>query len=412
MDELVSSDAPARMRGVDLFRLAWGAVYGHRLRSALTMLGIAIGIAAVILLTSIGEGIHQYVLHEFTQFGTNLIALNPGKAATTGSPGALAGTIRRLTVEDAYALRRLPQVDATMPVAFGNARVEHGERGRSVFVYGVSSDMPRVWKFGVRQGSFLPDEDPHHGSPVAVLGMRLKREVFGDGNALGERIRIGGRPFRVIGVMEPKGQFLQFDLDDTVFVPVSQAMSLFNRDDLMEIDIVYRSARFTREVVRGIRRVMLDRHDGEEDFSITSQESMLEVLGRIIGVVTAAVGAIGGISLVVGAIGILTMMWISVNESTSEIGLLRALGARRRQILGYFLLQAALLSTAGGACGIAGGIGIARLLRAFLPHLPVHTPLEYAAAALALSFAVGLLSGVLPARRAAALDPVEALRAE
>ena len=245
-----------------------------------------------------------------------------------------------------------------------------------------------------------------------IFAIKLKREIFGDENALGERIRIGGRPFRVIGVMEPKGQFLQFDLDDTVFVPVSEAMRLFNRSDLIEIDVVYRSPRFAREVVEGIRRVMRDRHGGEEDFTITTQESMLEVLGRIIGVVTAAVGAIGGISLVVGAIGILTMMWIAVNESTGEIGLLRALGARRGQVLLYFLLQAALLSTAGGACGIGAGFGIARLLHAFLPRLPVHTPVVYVVAALALSFSVGLLSGVLPARRAAALDPIEALRAE
>ncbi len=401
------------MRGRDLMRFAWGAVAGHRLRSALTMIGIAIGIAAVILLTSIGEGTREYVLSEFTQFGTNLIAINPGKSSTTGgSPAALAGTIRKLTIEDAEALRRLPQVEAAMPVAFGNARVEHGERGRRVLVYGVTSEMPFVWKFGVRQGRFLPEGDPRHGAAVAVLGLKVKRELFGEENPLGERIRIGGRPFRVIGVTEPKGQFLNFDLDDTAFIPVGTAMSLFNRDDLIEIDVVYRSGRFTAQVAEDIRRVMLERHDGEEDFTITTQESMLEILDDILVVITAGVAAIGGISLVVGAIGILTMMWISVNESTAEIGLLRALGARRREVLRFFLLQAALLSTPGGALGLLGGIGIARLLRLALPGLPVSTPAEYVFGALALSFAVGLLSGALPARRAAGLDPVEALRAE
>ncbi|MFQ5876433.1 MAG: ABC transporter permease [Acidobacteriota bacterium] len=394
-------------------RLSWGAVAGHRLRSALTVLGIAIGITSVILLTSIGEGVRSFVLSEFTQFGTNLIAINPGRATTTGgSPAAMAGTIRKLTIEDAEALRRLPEVDAALPVAFGNARVEHGERGRRVFVYGVTSEGPRVWKFGVRQGRFLPGGDPRHGASVAVLGTRLKREIFGEANPLGERVRIGGRPFRVIGVMEPKGRFLSIDLDDTVFVPVAAALRLFNRDDLLEIDVTYRHARMTREVVRAIRRVMLDRHGGEEDFTITTQESMLSVLDEILGYVTIAVGAIGGISLVVGAIGILTMMWISVNESVAEIGLMRALGARPRQVLGFFLLQAALLAGVGGAVGILGGIGIARLLHLLLPGLPVRTPLAYAVGALVLSFAVGLLSGALPARRAAALDPVEALRAE
>jgi putative ABC transport system permease protein len=401
------------MRDVDLMRLSWGAITGHRLRSALTMLGIAIGITSVILLTSLGEGIRVFVISEFTQFGTNLIAINPGKSETTGgNPVAMAGTIRRLTIEDVDALRRIPQVETVMPVAFGNARVEYQDRGRSVLVYGVTSEMPRVWKFTVRQGRFLPPGDPRHGTAVAALGSKLKRELFGEANPLGERIRVGGRPFRVIGVMESKGQFLNFDLDDTIFLPVSEAMPLLNRDDLIEIDVAYRNAHETDEVVAGIKRVMLDRHDGEEDFTVTSQESMLRTLDRIIGVVTAAVGAIGGISLVVGAIGILTMMWISVNESTAEIGLLRALGAQRGQVLSYFLLQAALLATAGGALGVAAGLGIIQLLHMFVPRLPVSTPIEYVVAALALSFLVGLLSGALPARRAAGLDPIEALRAE
>ena len=401
------------MRDVDLMRLAWGAVIGHRLRSMLTALGIAIGIAAVILLTSLGEGIRVYVISEFSQFGTNIVAINPGKSETSGgNPGAIAGTIRKLTVEDVEVLDRLPQVDAVVPVAFGNARVEFEERGRRVFVYGVNSDMPRVWKFGVRQGQFLPPGDMRHGAAVAAHGSKLKTELFGEKNALGERVRIGTRPFRVIGVMEPKGQFLNIDLDDTVFVPVSEAMSLLNRDDLLEIDVLYYNAAETQNVVDAIKRVMLDRHDGEEDFTITSQESMLKTLDRIIGVVTAAVGAIGGISLVVGAIGILTMMWISVNESTSEIGLLRALGARRGQVMGFFLLQAALLATAGGALGVAAGLGIIEALRLLVPGLPISTPPEYVLAALGLSFAVGMLSGILPARRAASLDPIEALRAE
>ncbi|MEE9291491.1 MAG: ABC transporter permease [Acidobacteriota bacterium] len=401
------------MRWRDLMAFAWGAVTGHRLRSALTMIGIAIGIAAVILLTSIGEGTRVFVLGEFTQFGMNLIAINPGKSSTTGgSPAALAGTIRKLTIEDAEALRRLPQVEASMPVAFGNARVEHDQRGRRVLIYGVTSEMPRVWKFGVRMGRFLPEGDPRRGSSVAVLGIKVKRELFGEANPLGERIRIGGRPFRVIGVTEPKGQFLNFDLDDTVFVPVATAMQLFDRDDLIEIDVVYRSGRFTRQVYDNVRRVLLERHDGEEDFTITTQESMLEILDNILVVITAGVAAIGGISLVVGAIGILTMMWISVNESTAEIGLLRALGARRGLVLRFFLLQAALLSTAGGALGLGAGIGIALLLRLALPGLPVSIPPEYVLGALALSFTVGLLSGVVPARRAAGLDPIEALRAE
>ena len=401
------------MRDLDLMRLSWGAVIGHRLRSILTMIGIAIGITSVMLLTSLGEGIRVFVISEFTQFGTNIIAINPGKSQTTGgNPVAMVGTIRPLHVEDAEALERIPQAQRVVPVAFGNARVEHAERGRSVLVYGVTSDMPELWKFQVRQGQFLPVGDPHHGSAVAVLGSKLKHEIFGDAQVLGERIRVGGRPFRVIGVMEPKGMFLNIDLDDTVFLPVSQALSLLNRDGLIEIDVSYHNAAETTAVLEAIRRVLKERHDGEEDFTMTTQQSMLDTLGRIIGMVTAAVGAIGGISLVVGAIGILTMMWISVNESTGEIGLLRALGARRGEVMMFFLLQAALLATAGGALGVLVGLGIIQVLHVAVPGLPVSTPIEYVIAALALSFVVGLLSGVLPARRAAGLDPIEALRAE
>jgi len=396
----------------DIVRLAWTAVRAHRLRSALTMLGILIGIASVILLTSIGEGTRRYILAEFTQFGTNLLAINPGKIETTGVPGAIGGTIRKLTLEDAEALRRVRGVEKVVPLAMGMARVEAGERGRSVFIYGVNSEVPALWKWGVRQGRFLPAGDPRRAAPLTVLGPKLKREIFGEANALGEHVRIGGRRFLVIGVMTPKGQILGFDIDDAAYVPVAAAQRLFDREELMEIDVLFSERADPRAIVAGVRRVLKERHDGEEDFTITTQTEMLDVLDRVLGIVSVAVGGIGGISLVVGAIGILTMMWISVNERTAEIGLAKALGAAPRQILSMFLLEAALLSLTGGVLGIAAGVGIARVLHWTLPGLPVHTPLRYVAAAALVSLGVGLASGVLPACRAAALDPVEALRAE
>lgn len=400
------------MRTRDLLRLAWGAVSAHRLRSGLTMLGILIGIASVILLTSIGEGTRTYLLNEFTQFGTNLLAVTPGNTRTTGMPGALIGTIRKLTVQDAEALARVSGVETVVPVSAGTARVERGERGRSVMLYGVTSEAPKVWKFGVRQGRFLPPLDPGRSAPVVVLGPKLKREIFGEENALGEHVRVGGRRFLVIGVMEPKGRVLGFDLDDTAYLPVASAQEIFNREDLLEIDVLFTPGMDPNRVADGVRRAILARHDGEEDFTIVTQDEMLDLLGRVMDVVGVAVGGIGGISLLVGSIGILTMMWISVSERTAEIGLARALGARPGQILALFLVESALLSLAGGALGAATGLGLAALLRVVLPGLPVRTPPEFVGAALALSLAVGLLSGVLPARRAAALDPVEALHAE
>ena len=392
--------------------LAWGAVVAHRLRSALTMLGIVIGIAAVILLTSIGEGTRRYVLDEFTQFGTNIMSINPGNTKTSGAPGALAGTVRKLTLGDAEALRRVPGVQNVVPVVMGMARVEAGERGRSVFVYGVNSEMPAIWKINTRQGSFLPEMDPRRAAPLIVLGPKVKREIFAEANPLGRYVRVGGFRFQVIGIMEPKGQILGFDMDDAAYIPVASAQRVFNRDELIEIDVLFSQLMANDTVVREVKRTLAARHDDEEDFTVTTQTEMLDVMDRVMGIVSVAVGGIGAISLVVGAIGILTMMWISVNERTTEIGLAKAIGAGSGQILGLFLIEAALLSLAGGILGVATGIGIARAIKLALPGFPVHTPVRYVVAALVVSLVVGLLSGALPARRAAGLDPAEALRAE
>jgi len=395
----------------DLLRLALGSVLGHRLRSLLSMVGIAIGIASVILLTSIGEGTRRYMVAQFTQFGTNLMKIDPGKTQTTGLPGVFGGTTRKLTLDDALAVGRIPGVEEVVPVAFGTARMEANGRSRSLFVYGVTPNVPRAWKFSVRQGSFWPAGDPQRGAQVAVLGPKAKRELFGEANALGRFVHIGGARFRVIGVMSSKGQFLGFDIDDAAYVPVASALKLFNLPEVNEIDVVYAQAGLGERVERDIRRVLTERH-GSEDFSVTTQAAMLEVFDNVMNVVTMAVGAIAGISLLVGAIGILTMMWIAVGERTAEIGLARAIGATRRQVHLLFLTEAAALSTAGGTLGVLGGMGLAGLLRLAIPGLPVSTPPLFVALAVGVSLATGLLSGLLPARRAAALDPIEALRTE
>lgn len=396
----------------DVARHALGAVQGHRQRSILTMLGIVIGIASVILLTSIGEGARRFILSEFTQFGTNLISINPGRTETTGMPGAIGGVTHPLTLADAEALKRLPGIESVVPTAVGTAAVEHAARVRNVFVYGVTAEMPGAWRMGVRSGRFLPAGDPRYGSPVAVLGPTLKRELFGDAPVLGQFVRIGGQRFRVIGVMESKGQFLGFDIDDAAYIPVALAMPLFNRSDLQEIDLLASNASVIDSVAARVRRELVRRHGGHEDFTITTQTGMLESLDRVLRVVSLAVIGIGAISLLVGAIGILTMMWIAVRERTAEIGLAKALGATPRQILWLFLAEALLLSTAGGLIGLLSGIGVARLVHLVLPALPVETPPVFVALALGISFMVGLLSGIVPAGRAARLDPVAALSAE
>ncbi len=299
-----------------------------------------------------------------------------------------------------------------MPFAFGQARVESGARGRSVFIYGVTSDVPALWKVEVAQGRFLLPGDPRRGGPIAVLGSKLKQELFGEANALGARVRIGGRRFQVVGVMATKGQMLGFDIDDGAYIPVSSALQLFNQDGLIEIDVLFSHAAESTAIAEGVRRLLKERHDNEEDFTIITQTQMLETANRILGIITWAVSGIGAISLVVGAIGVLTIMWISVGERTAEVGLLKALGARRGDILLIFLGEAIMLAGVGGIAGTMVGLGLAALVSSAFPSVPFSLSLPYVGAAILTSVVVGVLSGVLPARRATQLDPIEALRSE
>ncbi|MBI3140769.1 MAG: ABC transporter permease [Rhodocyclales bacterium] len=399
------------MRYADFVRFTLTSLRAHRLRTALTALGIAVGIAAVILLTSIGEGLHRFVIAEFTQFGTNLIKVTPGRIQTHGASLGAVNTVRPLSIDDALALRRAPYVQATDPLVLGNSEVEHGGRSRRVTLYGVGADFSRAFSMRVASGEFLPDDDPRTARAFTVLGAKVARELFGAENPLGARIHVGGERFRIVGVMEAKGQVLGFDLDDTVYVPVGRALEMFNRESLMEINLTYEPTAPLAEVEAGLKRILVARH-GAEDFTVTPQQKMLEVFGTVLDAITFAVAAIGGISLVVGGVGILTILTIAVAERTSEIGLLRAIGATQQRILAIFLGEAALLAGVGGAAGLLLGWSIALVLQLALPELPVHTPWSYAVLAELMAVAVGLAAGVLPARRAAMLDPLEALRSE
>jgi putative ABC transport system permease protein len=381
------------------------------MRSFLTGLGIAIGIAAVILLTSIGEGLHQFVLQEFSQFGTNIISIQPGKTQTQGSNVGVFGSSRQLSLEDADALRRLPYVESVNPSVMGNAELKFNGKTRRTTVFGEGREFAQAFTMKVQSGTFWPDADDEQARAFVVLGAKVRQELFAGQNPLGEYLRVGGQRYRVIGVMEPKGQVLGMDLDDAVYIPAARAMELLNRPGLMEINVSYRPSIDANEVKKLVSQRLIERH-GREDFTLISQEEALEVLGSVLNVLTFAVAALGGISLLVGAVGILTIMTMAVTERTAEIGLLRALGARENQVLMLFLGEAIMLSALGGIMGLLIGVGIAQGLHLLIPALPVHTPWLYAVLAELTAVTIGLAAGVAPAMRAARLDPVEALHAE
>ena len=399
------------MLGMDYIRMCLVSVLSNRLRSSLTGLGITVGIAAVVLLTSIGEGVHRFVLGEFTQFGSHLISVSPGKSSTFGMSGAAVNTVRPLTLSDSYAIARLVQVEAVSPMVLGNAPVEHSKLTRRTNIYGVTPSMTKVWTMTTSLGNFLPEDNTRNARPFVVLGATVRDELFGASNPLGEKVRIDGSSFRVIGVMESKGNMMGVDLDDAVYIPVSWAKTMFNREGLMSIDLAYTPTANADRISKRIESLLLQRH-GAEDFTVKSQDEIISTLDSILSVLTLAVGGLGGISLLVGAVGILTIMTIAVTERTNEVGLLRALGGGRGQILALFLGEAIVLAALGGLGGLIIGAGGAWLVGVVIPSLPTHTPWSFVLIAEVVAASIGLVAGVAPAWKAANLDPIEALRTE
>ena len=397
------------MSAGDLIAFALRAVRGHPIRTALTLTGVAIGVAAVILLTALGEGARRYVMGQFESLGSTMLAVVPGKTETSGAAAFMSVTTKDLTLADAEALvRRVQGVHRMAPMSMASETVASGDRNRKVAVIGSTSDFLEVRRLKLARGRFLPAGDLRRSPAVAVIGAAVARELFPGADPLGRMIRVGNMRARVIGVLAPHGTQLGMNLDEVAIVPVARAMRLFNRRSLFRVLLDARVHADLATVKRDVIMVMRERH-GEEDVTVVTQDAVMSSFGRILRALTLAVAAIAAISLAVAGIGIMNVMLVSVAERTSEVGLLRAVGVGRGQIAGVFLAEAALLSLAGGLVGLVLGLAGVWALVTMYPALPARPPLWAVSSALGLAVAIGLLFGLLPARRAARLDPVAAL---
>lgn len=398
------------MRALDVVRHALRAIAAQRLRAGLILLAMSIGAAAVIVLTSLGESARQYVTGQFMALGANLVIVLPGRSETTGGHPPLFGeTPRDLTLDDAEALLRARHIVRIAPLVLGASPVSWGGLEREVTVIGATAELREVRRLELSQGHFLPPAELERAMPVCVLGEKLRQELFGNRSALGEWVSIGDRRFRVIGVLTAKGHSVGIDFDDTAVIPVASAQMLFDTPGLFRILIEARSRTTVSDAVNEARDILRARHEGEDDVTLITQDSVVGAFDKVLRALTFTVGGIAAISMLVAGILVMNVMLVSVTQRTPEIGLLKALGADGPLLRRLFLTEAALLSLGGAALGLLfGWLGIA-VLQAKYPDFPFAAPLWAPLTAVLISLAAGLGFGVLPASRAARLDPVLAL---
>ncbi len=367
------------MRLPDLLGFSARSLSGARTRTLLMLLAMSIGVASVVLLTALGEGARRYVIGEFEQLGTDLLIILPGRNETTGGPPPLFGqTPRDLTIDDALALLRQSSIKRIAPVTVGNAPVSFGSREREVTVIGGTRELFPVRHLELGAGRMLPDIPAERQSNVAVLGAGLKKALFGGRSALGRWIRINDRRFRVIGQLAPGGESLGLDLGDIAIIPVASAQALLDAPSLFRVLIQARAKEDIETARKAAIETIRQRHDGEGDVTIITQDAMLSTFDRILGALTYTVGGIAGISLAVAGILIMNVMLVAVSQRIGEIGLLLA------------------------------GLGIVTVKHLY-PSFPFAAPLWSPFAAAGVALVTGLLFGVAPARRAARMDPVQAL---
>ena len=389
---------------------ALDALGANKVRSFLTMLGVIIGTVAILLLLSIGQGMRQYVAETFAGMGANLVQVFPGRRDGKGFATSPLTNTHRLTREDEVALRRqLIAADAVAGMASGSGTVRYGNRRRDTAVTGVGERFADIRGAEVRSGRFFSAEDIAARRRLTVLGPTLAAELFGEENPLAAVVRIGGAEFRVIGLTERRGNSLGMDLDDQAYIPDTCAMDLFGLDGFTSILTRARDRAHVADTVDEVTDLLRRRH-GQEDFTVVSQNDLLGTLDGVLSTLSLVLLAIAAVSLLVGGIGIANIMLVSIHERTREIGVRRAVGAKRHHILWQFLVEAVLIGGFGGVGGLLLGAAGLAAARALSPELPLKTSPENAVLAVVFSAVVGILAGVLPARRAANMDPVEALR--
>jgi putative ABC transport system permease protein len=394
------------MRSGEAVRVALDALRANRLRSGLTMLGVVIGVAAVVILVALGSGAKQEVEEQVEGLGSNIIIVVPGRFEFGSAP-----SVSRLTLDDVELLGRVVGDPDRVAVSVASGEnVSVGRRETFVTVNGVNETVPNVFDRPVARGDYITSSDVDTRRRVVVLGDTVARRLFAGVDPLGRQIAVAGVRFRVIGVFEPVGQTFGVDRDAEVHIPVTAAQRLFGIERIDGLAVKAPTADSVEVLQPRLVRALEERYEGEQ-FSAVTQTQILGTIGRILGLLTLVLAAIAAISLLVGGVGVSNIMLVSVRERTREIGLRKALGARQRDVLLQFLVEAVLLCVVGGVIGIGLGVGTSLLVDAVSP-LPAAITWWSPALAFAVSAGVGIFFGVAPARRAGRLDPVEALRSE
>jgi putative ABC transport system permease protein len=376
----------------------------------LIILAMSIGVTSVTVLIALSESARTYIVNEFEALGTHLVIVLPGRTETTGgAPPIFGETPRDLTLEDAEALLRSPNIAAIAPLTIGSAPVTAGGLERETNVFGSTHDLLRVRHLSLAQGSFLPKSETNAALSICVIGQKIREQLFANGSALGQWLRINDRRFRVIGVMASEGESIGVDFDEMVIVPVASAQALFDTSSLFRILIEAKSRDAMIKAVDEVKKIIKLRHEGEEDVTIITQDSVVSAFNKILTALTVAVACIGGISLIVAGVLVMNVMLVSVTQRTAEIGLLKAVGASQTQVHWLFLAEALILSLVGALLGLFLGELVIAILQMVYPKFPLTLPNWGLFSAIGVSLFTGLLFGFLPARKAALLDPIAAL---